>query len=325
MHPNLSVNDSVYYAYCKETHFWGFLNIPLVPLLFLSNILVIIVICTSTHLRKLSSVFIITLSIADGILQIIPLIFDIHVKIVRKWTLGETLCRALGFSWWIGYGVGVLSLTFISLQRYFAVVWPHKYYAKKFKKVTYVLLVVLVALPIMILSPLMFEYHGGMGYDYYQCACTIQDKNNPVRVIFTVIITGIPIIFMTYAYCHIFLTFRNMKRKLEDINIANPHTQQQAMKMKSNVALAKTMAICYAVFVSCGLANFSTNMAWQSNKNVTHLRQFFLLLTWLSSCLNPLIYGLTNKTFRLAYKKFFREKLPECFFSMIRPDRGTRQ
>uniref|UniRef100_A0AAV2KKP7 Growth hormone secretagogue receptor type 1 n=1 Tax=Knipowitschia caucasica TaxID=637954 RepID=A0AAV2KKP7_KNICA len=98
--------------------------IPLMLLGLLGNILTILVVCLRPHIRTCSYLYLSSMAVSDLlILLLMPL--DLYkLWRPRPWTLGDLLCKLTMFLSECCTFCTILHITFLSLERYLAVCWP---------------------------------------------------------------------------------------------------------------------------------------------------------------------------------------------------------
>jgi hypocretin (orexin) receptor 2 len=117
----------------------------------IGNLLVVIVVAKNAHMRTITNIFIVNLAIGDFFVILICLPPSLINDITGNWWFGKTMCKIIPYIQYISVCVSVLTLTSISYERYYAIVYPLKLKATKFRAKLIILLVWTIA--IIINSP----------------------------------------------------------------------------------------------------------------------------------------------------------------------------
>jgi hypocretin (orexin) receptor 2 len=117
----------------------------------IGNLLVVIVVAKNAHMRTITNIFIVNLAIGDFFVILICLPPSLINDITGNWWFGKTMCKIIPYIQYISVCVSVLTLTSISYERYYAIVYPLKLKATKFRAKLIILFVWAIA--IIINSP----------------------------------------------------------------------------------------------------------------------------------------------------------------------------
>lgn len=150
------LNDSVeFVSLCENVHLNSFgakLTPAVYSLIFIisliGNILVLWILIRYEKLKTMTDIFILNLVISD-LLFACSLPFW-AVDHAYGWIFGKAMCKIISMFFFIGYYSGIMLLTLMTVDRYFAVV--HALTAVRFRKFRYVLVACLVVWCISILA-----------------------------------------------------------------------------------------------------------------------------------------------------------------------------
>ena len=92
----------------------------------LGNFLVILVIIKNKHMQTVTNFFIANLSVGDVMIGIFSIPFQFQAALLQRWILPDFLCPVAPFVKELTVNVSVITLTIISIDRYFAVLHPLK-------------------------------------------------------------------------------------------------------------------------------------------------------------------------------------------------------
>ena len=126
--------------------------------------------------------------------------------------------------------------------------------------------------------------------------CSIASRGNPLYI-------GVPTCIIIYCYLRIFITVHDHNRNahLPDNPISSVNVEE--------VKVARTIFAVVVFFNLCWIPVLTVNVlddVFQRWIFPTDVYIFYTLLATLSSAVNPLIYGVMNKSFRTNYLKLLR-------------------
>lgn len=280
---------------------------------FLGNILVIFVIYRNKKMRTTVNWFIVNMSISDLIIPIaiIPQkLFSITTS--NAWpihgSLGEFFCKFYYYITDITPAVSVLSLVFMTIDRFYAVMFPMKA-ALISKSYRIVLLILTWLISIAFFSPYVPSLKLiPMGTDQYQCGFTWKMKTH---IIFSatacIVFVVIPFIILIVLYSLILVRLRGRKGTGEELE------QQRKRREKTNIAVIKlalavilAFAICWGpynslVFMYSFVWGFKAPADITCTLNIVRSTVFFIAYS--NSAINPMIYFILNKNYRDGLKR----------------------
>ena len=92
----------------------------------LGNFLVILVIVKNKSMQTVTNFFIANLSVADVMIGIFSIPFQFQAALLQRWDLPHILCPVAPFVKELSVNISIITLTVISIDRYFAVIHPLK-------------------------------------------------------------------------------------------------------------------------------------------------------------------------------------------------------
>ena len=92
----------------------------------IGNFLVILVIIKNKSMQTVTNFFIANLSVADVMIGIFSIPFQFQAALLQRWDLPHILCPVAPFVKELSVNVSIITLTIISIDRYFAVIHPLK-------------------------------------------------------------------------------------------------------------------------------------------------------------------------------------------------------
>ncbi|KAJ7365608.1 Melatonin- receptor [Desmophyllum pertusum] len=247
--------------------------------------------------------FVVALAVSDILMSTCCMPFSVVTSFRGKWVFGETFCRLHGFGVMTFGLASLLTMGIIAVSRYFCVVKPEKYIVlfKKQRTLIYIAVVWCTAL-IGSVPPLILKHgHGAMEFQPGKALCLYPfDSNIAYTIFIECVYIGTPFTFITICYAKVFYTVSRSNRVFSQEN--NPQL------LRANVEEAKvtkTLAAVMVGFACCWIPVAIIDYIDAARGEPTLARQAYLTygcLIYLSSTINPFIYGATNKNFRREYK-----------------------
>ncbi|XP_076296732.1 orexin receptor type 2 isoform X2 [Lasioglossum baleicum] len=311
--------------------FWDWMLIASHAVVFIvgivGNALVCIAVYRNHTMRTVTNYFIVNLAIADFLVLLLCLPFTVLWDVTETWFFGLTLCKTVPYLQTVSVTVSILTLTFISIDRWYAICFPLRFKSTTSRAKTAIIGIWAVAIIFDI--PDLVVLHTVPRTDirvqtilFTQCEIS---WNNESQITFTVVkliflYTG-PLIFMSVAYLQIVrVLWRN---DIPGHNLAprpsqmshtpppsvggNPETQirsrRKAAKMLVTVVI--TFAICYFPVHLLSVLRYTISLPSSESLNAISLIAHGLC--YFNSAVNPLIYNFMSGKFRQEFHRTVRE------------------
>lgn len=291
--------------YIVETALYILINL----MALLGNILVCLIFYKNPRLQGVTYQYIFALAISDVAMAAfcMPLVWG--VLLVGEWRYSEGVCGVHGFA--------VLFLAFVSLQtiallafnRYCRVVKPwlfRKIFTRKF--VAFSLLSVVFSAAFFLGLPLVtgwayFHFHSG------KITCVLEFHHQTIDKVYTgllgLVIVVIPFAVITFCYTKVFLKVQKHRQRFSSIDSLSAHSSRLSIE---EVNITKTLFAMVLGFTLCWVPVFVIEFTDSATGNHSLPRRVYLLnvfLVSISSAINPVIYGVLNRTFRTAYYRMW--------------------
>ena len=276
---------------------------------FFGNLLTLYAVYRNHRLRTLPNMFVIALAVSDILMSTCCMPFAVTTLYHGRWIFGETFCRFHGFEVYTLGIVSVITMGVIAVSRYFCVVKPEKYIVLFTKKraLMYIAAVWCAAL-VGALPPLFFK-NDGFEFQAGKAMCLYSFKSIAYTAITECVFIATPMTITTICYTKVFRTVEKANRVFSREN-----NLQQLRANVEEAKVTKTLVAVVVGFACCWLPISVMDNIDAARGEHTLPRQVYLtyvFLCYLSSTINPIIYGAMNQHFRQEYKNILRNIL--CF------------
>ncbi|XP_051869548.1 histamine H2 receptor-like [Pristis pectinata] len=261
------------------------------------NVLVCLVVGLNRNLQSHTNCLIVSLAATDLLLGLLVMPFSATLELLNsEWPFGSTFCNIYTSLDVMLSTASILNLFMISLERYLAVTAPLRYTTVITpKRVT-------ISLSLIWCISIMFSFlpiHMGWNTKEQTSNKTNEcylELNTAYAIVDAFITFYIPLVIMSLTYYKIFKIAREQARR---INITSRNTILK--EHKATVTLATVMG----VFIICWFPYFTVFL----HDGISGIRSdntTFVVVLWLgyvNSGMNPIVYAVLNRDFRMAYQK----------------------
>ncbi|XP_033638333.1 somatostatin receptor type 5-like [Asterias rubens] len=281
------------------------------------NLLVAIVLLRVPSLRSNTSDFLVHLSIIDFLVCLLVIPFFLaptpNPTPNPGFVGGEFWCRfyVSQFLFWFSTMTSDFCLITVNLERYVAIVRPHKYRTVFSKRNKYIMIVSCWVLAAVTESYILFFN----GIDEEKRCSFIGWPNKGAQAVFglygfTVRLFG-PLAVMVYAQLKVISTLNRQVKILTSrtaIMGANSSDQRKMWQLQASKTLVRTLLFCVMTFAVCWTPNqiwfllFNFSVPVVAGGPFHHIS---VILAVCNSCVNPVIYTMTNKPFRKGIREVF--------------------
>ena len=271
---------------------------------FTGNILVCWTIYRHKMLQKVPNYYVCALTVSDilGSCCVFPFVVGVSAK--GTWPFSDASCQFQGYmSMWMAYA-SILTITLTALNRFFKVIKPNlypKYYTPK-KTIASLMAVWILAafgaLPHILRKGRKYIFHPGK----MLCIFDLDKVSIVYSFAVTIIYFGIPSIVIVLCYWKIFV----FARKQNNVFKKKQATPGSATLNRSEINITRTLFAILVGFFACYIQIAVIDLIETLYKQFSQPRQVYVLYTFmagLASCLNPIIYGILNPTFRKEFVK----------------------
>ena len=250
--------------------------------------------------------FVIALAVSDLLISVCGMLFSIASLVQGRCIFGTTVCRLQGFAILTFSISSLLTMGVIAVSRYFCVVKPTRYIVlfRRQRILMYTAAVWCMAL-FGSVPPLIFQT-GGYTFQPGKAMCMYPFQSNIAYTVFIeCVFVAAPFTLITFCYAKVFYTVSRSNRVFTQEN--NP---EQLRANVEEAKVTKTLALVMASFSLCWLPICIMDYIDAARGEPTLPRQVYLtygFLAYLSSTINPFIYGATNRRFRQEYKTILKK------------------
>nr|XP_020471991.1 somatostatin receptor type 5-like [Monopterus albus] len=265
---------------------------------FLGNTLAIYVLVRHAKMKTVTNMYILNLALADE-LYILGIPFLGTNSALSYWPYGDFLCKVCMTADAMSQFTSTFCLTMMSIDRYLAVVYPIRstrwrrpQVAKVFTGVVWVVSF-LIVLPVTIYSHVQKEFN----------TCNItwpapRELWSIVFILYTSILGFFGPLFVI-SLCYLLIVI-----KMRSASVRAGLTKRRRSERK----VTRMVVIIVLVFVLCWLPFFIANIVnlihtIPENSTTAAVYFFLVILTYVNSCANPVLYGFLSDNFKQSFQK----------------------
>ncbi|GAB1859168.1 Orexin receptor type 2-like [Camponotus japonicus] len=290
----------------------------------IGNALVCMAVYRNHTMRTVTNYFIVNLAVADLLVLLICLPPSVLWDVTETWFLGLKLCKAVPYLQTVSVSVSILTLTFISIDRWYAVCFPLRFKSTTGRAKTAIIIIWLIALlfdiPELLVLHIVPSSSRVQTILFTQCVWSwSQESQTTFTIVKLIFLYTVPLLFMSVAYWQIVRVLwkndipgHNLSTRIchsTEIPLSrsgNPEGQLRSRRKaaKMLVAVVITFAICF--FPVHLLSILRCTMALPSNQWTIALSLIAHWLCYFNSAVNPVIYNFMSGKFRKEFKRNFR-------------------
>ena len=294
------------------------------------NVFVILAVTQVSSMKTVTNMFIGNLACADLIVTVIccPLVLT-HMLTYPDWELGEGMCYFSNFCIHLSLSGSVFALLAISMDRYLAIARPQKQWMTLRKVNVFIVFTWLVSIMLSVPSVLIRPDTSSLSRLADVCLLVWRGSEETKRFEMIKALLFV-IVFSLIAFFYYGIARILWKRKIP----GNQTSENQEAAQKARKKVVKLLLIVLFCFLGC----WAPFMIYRLLKMVLPDGKFdppeavytgTTVLAMTNSSMNPVLYALFNRNFRMAFRNIYRKfwsnqalPLPEEF-SVARTQYGV--
>ncbi|NP_001127740.1 neuropeptide receptor A5 isoform X1 [Bombyx mori] len=304
----------------------------------IGNALVCIAVYRNHSMRTVTNYFIVNLAVADFMVILICLPPTVLWDVTETWFFGTAMCRIVLYFQSVSVTVSVLTLTFISVDRWYAICFPLKFKSTTGRAKTAILIIWLLSLlfniPEFVVLQVQTKMQLRFNVQYFmQCASTWSDESDLTwHIIKALFLYTFPLLLMTIAYCQIVRVLwrsDNIPGHTESHKLCSTQTGQSNWlaasrrttpsihtnastegQLRSRRKAAKMLVAVVAMFAVCYfpvhlLSVLRVAFDVQQTDVMTCIALISHVMCYANSAVNPLIYNFMSGKFRREFHRSY--------------------
>ncbi|XP_066532846.1 trace amine-associated receptor 13c-like [Hoplias malabaricus] len=265
------------------------------------NMLVIISVCHFKQLHTPTNMLILSLAMSDFLVGLFVLPFQLSRLTESCWVFGSVLCIVYIFISFFVTSISIYNVALIAVDRYFAISNPFLY-TEVVSVNTACVAVSFNWIVLMSYNTSVLYFNGtyaGLIMCPEECVFVLQEVWSVIDLLFAFVIPCSTIIIF---YGLVFIIAKKHANAIRDLNnqTKTEASKKKSDSMKSERKAASVLSILVAVFLACIFPYFLCALV--SNAIETTVFEKLVILLYLNSSVNPVIYALFYPWFRKCIK-----------------------
>ena len=278
--------------------------------------------------RTVPNMYIITLAVSDFLMSLLGIPFSLASLMTGKWPFNNFICQLQGFWILLMCAVSLQTLAVTAVNRYFRVVRSRASYQRIFSmkktKITIAILWVMALfapLPYVVAGHKFF-FHTGKVF----CAHNAESLYEGYGAYLVLVYVAIPLIIIITCYTRVFIAvrkhnlnfrFRIRQRSTNNTTRNNTSLDSSGILSVEEVNVTYILLVVVISFLTCWTPVLIIDMIDFINGDWKLKRQVYVSYTcfgFASTALNPIIYGIMNRSIRAEYLRILT---PVRFWSSL--------
>ena len=296
---------------------------------FSGNLLLGISVIKNPNLRRtVPNMYIITLAVSDFLMSLLGIPFSLASLMTGKWPFNNFICQLQGFWILLMCAVSLQTLAVTAVNRYFRVVRSRASYQRIFSmKKTKITIAILWIMALFAPLPYVvagheFFFHTGKVF----CAHNAESLYEGYGAYLVLVYVAIPLIIIITCYTRVFIAvrkhnlnfrFRIRQRSTNNTTRNNTSLDSSGILSVEEVNVTYILLVVVISFLTCWTPVLIIDMIDFTNGDWKLKRQVYVSYTcfgFASTALNPIIYGIMNRSIRAEYLRILT---PVRFWSSL--------
>ncbi|XP_071843634.1 adenosine receptor A2a-like [Apostichopus japonicus] len=281
--------------------------IPIILMCVLGNALVLTTFIRFKKVRNVNNYYIFALSIADFLTGLVAVPLTISNRLI----ISETTCHANSRSYlflpaYVLCAISMCLLLAITVDRYMAISRPLRYHAMMTRQKTIKIIIFWFAFGFCFGTLPVWSF----GSDPYQWVCGLEQYDAPILTVHALVGSFlIPtwLLLLIIAYVRIFYIAYLRKDSVSNNRSQRAKSVQWKMRMRTTITSAIVLGTFTIFWLPQSFKNVFEIYLATDLKSLLAVQTFCEMLTFISSFMNPIIYGWRNHQFRTAYKQILSD------------------
>ncbi|XP_066533686.1 trace amine-associated receptor 13c-like [Hoplias malabaricus] len=282
------------------------------------NLLIIISVCHFKQLHTPTNMLILSLAVSDLLVGVFVIPIVITWMIETCWIFSSFFCIYFIFTSYFIVSTSIYNVALIAVDRYFALSNPFLY--TKAVSVSTMCFVLLCNWCILLSYNLAVHYFKRELKVFVICPgdCFVPLEEVWSLVHFLVIFV-FPCAVIIILYAQVFFIAKKHATAIRDLNIqTRTQTSKNSISMKSERKAAKVLGIVVSMFLACFFPCFIYSFLDKITVVDVGSFQKVLVLVYLNSTINPVIYALFYPWFRRCVKLVLTLQILKTHSSLIK-------
>ncbi|XP_048064083.1 trace amine-associated receptor 13c-like [Megalobrama amblycephala] len=298
--PERSVSLSVYVIQYVATAAVALLTVC-------GNLLVIISVSHFKQLHTPANILILSLAVSDLLVGVFVMPLHLSWVIESCWIFGPVMCSALKIVNFQATSVSVHTVALIAVDRFLALSYPF-FYSEKISP-TVICFATLFNWLFSLLYNISLLFINGNFTDVTcpgECVAIIDGVSSLIDLL---VVFLVPCTLIIILYTHVFVIAKKHATAIRALQVHNS-TSKNRVSDKSERKAAILLGILVFVFLLCLLPYYICSLVVPySNDDLFHVRDVTVIVFFLNSTINPIIYALFYPWFQKSLKLIFTFKV----------------
>ncbi|XP_048064077.1 trace amine-associated receptor 13c-like [Megalobrama amblycephala] len=298
--PKRSVSLSVYVIQYVATAAVALLTVC-------GNLLVIISVSHFKQLHTPANILILSLAVSDLLVGVFVMPLHLSWLIESCWISGPVMCSVFNFVTFLATSVSVHTVALIAVDRFLALRSPFVYSEKI--SPTVICIATLFNCLFSLLYNITLLFINGNFTDVTCPGKCVYIINRVSSLIDLLVVFLVPCTLIIILYTHVFVIAKKHATAIRALQVHNS-TSKNRVSDKSERKAAILLGILVFVFLLCLLPYYICSLVIPyNNDDLFHVRDVAVILFFLNSTINPIIYALFYPWFQKSLNLIFTFKV----------------
>lgn len=286
----------------------------------------ILVVIYSKRMRGVTNFFLANLAVADLCVGIFCVYQTLTNYLMNSWMLGDFLCKIYMFVHALSYTASIMILVLVCIERYLAIIHPIRCRSILTRGRLRIIVMIVWILAGIYASP-RFIYVDTIHHELNSgtieiiCIPNLKKKNkNIFDTVNLIILYLLPLLLMSILYTKISIGLwksstafggQGLITRNSNGRVHHVHTSSRNV-LRARRGVIKMLVAVVFIFAVCNLPQ-QIRIFWShldptyntSSNFSTILTVSTFLISYMNSCLNPLLYAFLSRNFRRAMRELF--------------------